>query len=76
MPLFLDVLHPPRKVGDQNFEQYLSIVTPFLRPFDSPIFDTFGEVTGRIRQIFEVKLNLICQKTPHRLSTLRIAVYA
>lgn len=29
------------------------LVMPLLRPFDSPIFDTFGEAIECIRQLFE-----------------------
>ena len=49
----LDVLHPPFKDGDRNLR---ILVMPFLRPFDSPIFDTFGEAVECIRQLFEVGL--------------------
>ena len=48
----LDVLHPPLKEGDRDLR---ILVMPFLRPFDSPIFDTFGEAIDCIRQIFEVR---------------------
>ena len=47
----LDVLHPPLKEGDNDVQ---ILVLPYLRPFDSPIFDTFGEAIECIRQLFEV----------------------
>ena len=47
----LDVLHPPLKKGSRDLRIR---VMPFLRPFDSPIFDTFGEAIDCIRQLFEV----------------------
>ena len=59
----LDVLHPPLKDGDRDLR---ILVMPFLRPFDSPIFDTFGEAIECIRQLFEVRSHTLCQKTPHR----------
>ena len=57
----LDVLHPPLKDGDRDLQ---ILVMPFLRPFDSPIFDTFGEAIECIRQLFEVNSHCLCQKTP------------
>ena len=50
----LDVLHPPLKDGDRELRV---LVMPFLRPFDSPIFDTFGEAIECIRQLFEVRFS-------------------
>ena len=47
----LDVLYPPRKDGDRDIR---ILVMPFLRQFDSPNFDTFGEAIECIRQLFEV----------------------
>ena len=57
----LDVLHLPLKDGDEDLPV---LVMPFLRPFDSPIFDTFGEAIECIRQLFEVKSHTLRQ-TPH-----------
>ena len=65
----LDVLHPPVKDGDRDLR---ILVMPLLRTFDSPIF----EAIECIRQLFKVILNILYQKTPHRLSSLGIAVYA
>ena len=48
----LDVLQPPFKDGGRDLQV---LVMPFLRPFDSPIFDTFGEAIECIRQLFEVR---------------------
>jgi hypothetical protein len=42
----LEVLDVP---GDDQL-----LVTPLLRPFDSPTFDTFGEAIDCFRQLFEV----------------------
>ena len=50
----LDVLHLPVKDGDPDIR---ILVMPFLRPFDTPIFDTFGEVIECIRQLFEVRFS-------------------
>ena len=50
----LDVLRPPPKDGGREIRV---LVMPFLRPFDSPIFDTFGEAIECIRQLFEVILS-------------------
>lgn len=45
----LEVLIPPDETPDTRI-----LVMPLLRPFDSPIFDTFGEAVECIRQLFEV----------------------
>ena len=55
----LDVLHPPLKEGDNDVQ---ILVMPYLRPFDSPIFDTFGEAIECIRQLFEVRLGSFCEE--------------
>jgi hypothetical protein len=57
--LLLDVLHPPLKDGDRDLQV---LVMPFLRPFDSPIFDTFGEAIDCIRQLFEVRFSTLFRK--------------
>lgn len=49
----LDVLIPPNDNPDTDPESRI-LVMPLLRPFDSPIFDTFGEAVECIRQLFEV----------------------
>jgi hypothetical protein len=58
----LDVLHPLVKDGDKAIQV---LVMPYLRPFDAPIFDTFGEAIECIRQLFEVRLRLSCREVPH-----------
>ena len=35
---------------------------PFLRSFDKPIFDTFGEAIECIRQLFEVRFSYSVRK--------------
>ena len=59
----LDVLHPPHKDGERDIR---ILVMPFLRPFDSPIFDTFGEAIECIRQLFEVRFSFsLSENTLH-----------
>ena len=58
----LDVLHPPPKDGERNLRV---LVMPFMRSFDSPIFDTFGEAIECIRQLFEVRFSYSKHLTAH-----------
>lgn len=44
----LDTLYPP------NDKNWVIIVMPLLRDYDSPRFDTVGEVVECFRQLFEV----------------------
>lgn len=44
-----DVLHTP------DDDDIAIIVTPLLRPYDDPRFDTIGEIVEFFRQIFEVE---------------------
>jgi hypothetical protein len=48
VPIF-DVLHPPGE------DDTVLIVMPLLRSFDSPPFDTVGEVVDFFTQILEVQ---------------------
>lgn len=47
---FIDVLPVPDEEGERL------IVTPFLRPWDSPPLETFGEAVSFLSQVFEVCL--------------------
>ena len=69
----LDVLHPPLKDGGRVLRV---LVMPYLRPFDSPIFDIFSEAIDCIRQLFEVTLNPFFRKHLTVSSSSGIAVYA
>ncbi|KDR71819.1 hypothetical protein GALMADRAFT_126764 [Galerina marginata CBS 339.88] len=48
----LDVLRPPPKDATDP-DVRIILVMPFMRAFDSPIFDTFGEAIECIRQLLE-----------------------
>jgi hypothetical protein len=56
----LDVLNVPDDPRD-------IIVMPLLRPFSDPPFETFGEVVGCLRQLFEV---LVVTLSPSAADTL------
>ena len=49
----LEVLDPPNQLAERRTQ---ILVMPWLRPFNSPTFDTVGEVVDCIRQLFEVTL--------------------
>ena len=65
----LDVLLPPLKDGGRDLR---ILVMPFLRPFDSPIFDTFGEAIDCIRQLFEVRFPYSSSENTSPLLYLRV----
>jgi hypothetical protein len=46
--LILEVLQDPEE------EDIVIMIMPFLRPYDHPRFETFGEVVECFRQLFEV----------------------
>jgi hypothetical protein len=44
---------------DLEDEDLQLMVMPFLRPYDEPRFDTFGEAVECFRQLFEVNFRLL-----------------
>ncbi|TFK74343.1 hypothetical protein BDN72DRAFT_833699 [Pluteus cervinus] len=56
----LDVLYPP------NHPDHLIMVLPFLRTYDTPRFDTFGEVIDCVDQLFKGLQFIHRQHVAHR----------
>ncbi|KAH8107784.1 hypothetical protein BXZ70DRAFT_912609 [Cristinia sonorae] len=64
VPLVLDTLHPAK---DKSF-----MVTPLLRSFDDPQFDTIGELVDFLRQAFEGLDFMHDHNVAYRCSTMEM----